>query len=136
MFPEYPNLDEIIDWSCSRFGKPQFDRTSIRVPVRMLRVGKDYPGYSKSTLLEKAVLVFEGVSSSERAISEYGDPQIRNGRRRYEIVKSYPITDGPFDTVNEQAYLFYIGGVSDDPHAWIEWEIVAVTVRVEVVDGD
>ena len=126
MFPEYPDLDEIIDWSASKFGKPQVSGKTLYVPVCNLWVGEKFPGHEEPILYEEATLIFEDVVSSNRAVFEYLTPDGKGFKDKVIV------SDGPFDEVtNKQMYSFYIGGISYDPFAWIEWEIIANSLRVE-----
>jgi hypothetical protein len=123
MFSEHPALGR-LEFGHSAIGKPQISATSIRVPVRHLWVAKGFPGYDDERLYAQAVVVFDDVVSSEREICDY-TPDRRGFKTEYKL------TDGPFAEVSKPVYSFYIGGISYDPEAWIEWNIVAASVHVE-----
>lgn len=123
MTPEHP-LAEYLDFTFSFFGKPEIRNSEIKVPIRDFSVLRGFPGFEQSRVYKQGSLVFEGVISSVRMIQEY-----KPGRTD-DFKPAYTITDGPFDEVHEEAYLFYLGGYSYDPLGWVEWDIIAVSVCV------
>ena len=122
--PEHP-LTEHLDFTYSSFGKPKIAETEIKLPVREFSVSKGFPGHERGVIYSQGTLVFEGVFSSVRTISEYETPEGKSFKA------TYTITDGPFAEVHDETYLFYVGGFSYDPHGWVEWDILAVNVRIE-----
>ena len=128
---EHPNW-QYLDFTYGHFGRPIIDNRSIRVPVRDLWVSKGYPGHEQGQRYPSVIITFDDVVSSERGISEYGAPEERDGRRFYSIERNYTVTDGPFEELDRVTFTFYLGGISYDPHGWIEWYIEAADFRIEV----
>jgi hypothetical protein len=125
--PEHPDFER-LDFTHSKIGRPQIAKQSIRVRVRHLWVFKGFPGYDQEKLFKEATVVIEGVMSSERELDLYIPGTGKLSGMRETIV------DGPFAEVKEPVFSMYCGGPSYDPEAWVEWYIVAASVRVE--DGE
>ena len=130
MLPEHPDFD-LLDLTSSRFGQPEIDRASIRVPVQNLLVSKKLLNSEHDRRLETAVIVFENVQSSKREISVYGPSEEGGSRYQHKVVAEHSIDDGPFDEVDDEVFEFYLGGFSYDPLGWTEWTIVAASFRLE-----
>jgi len=131
MTQEHPDW-QYLDLTFSHFGRPSIDNKSISLPVRDLWISKGFRGYEQEQRYPLAAIIFEDVASSKRGISEYGAPEERDGRRFYSIERNYTVTDGPFEDVDRVTFTFYLGGISYDPHGWIEWYIEAADFRIEV----
>jgi hypothetical protein len=130
MYPEHPNFD-LLDFTSSKFGKPEFDKSSIRVPVQNLLVSKKLLNSEHDQRFENAVVIFENVRSSQREISIYGPSEEAGSRYQHKVVAEQSIVDGPFEEVDDNVFLFYLGGFSYEPQGWIEWDIVAASFRLE-----
>lgn len=124
------HFDELQLWDSAYLGKPVINDTEIMIPVRHIEVDPGHPlnHTDKPILLPEGQLIFSGVRKSERLIGEYlGDPKSGAGFKA-----TYKITDGPFATTDEGVEAFVVEGVSEDPWAWITWEIESVSFALQV----
>ena len=127
MIEEHP-LFQFLDFTLSDFGNPEIDETSIRLPVRDLGVREGFPGYDHYRQHKQSVLVFEGVMSSKREITDNSTG----------FVVKQIINDGPFKGHARPVFSFELmGQCYERPNlsASVEvlWWITAESVRVEVV---
>lgn len=120
--------DEYFDFTTSYFGTPEISESTIQMPVYEFGVAKGYPGYTQDAYYDYCILVYEDVVRSIRTIYEYTTPE------RTDFKAKKIITDGPFVQVDKQVYLFGVTGVFVDLNAYVDWEIVAVSVRIEEVN--
>lgn len=131
MFPDYSYLRENPDWyeyidiTYSEFGSPKIEGSTVRVPVRHIEVIQGFPSYERSQLYSYCVLVFEGVISSVRKVSEY------THNLQHPFKPSYMIDDGPFPAAQDQLFRFILGGYSYDSDGDMRWQIVAESVHIE-----
>lgn len=122
---EINSLMRCLDlWDCS-IGKPEIHDNMIRVPARDFRVYKEFPGFQHQTIFKNGFLIFGGVQSSKRMITEYSNPE------GTEFKPSYVIEDGPFPPTSGKKYLFELGIFSYDPYGQVDWDMIAETVEVE-----
>jgi hypothetical protein len=112
---------------------PIVDGNTIRVAVRGLFPIKDHPLVSTTKGPVSGILVFEGVSKSERIFIEYiGDPRKPEGFREPRRE-----SDGPFAApiVGIQLNQFGFEGFWEMPPAWVDdWVIEARKFALEVTE--
>src|SRR5262249_22314306 len=126
MTQRHPSFD-YFDFTEAYIGIPDITDTTIRVPIRKFVILGGHPDYLKTTHFTRCVLVYEKVAHSKRTISKYGEPKIIDGKTTYLIESEDDVSDGPFMPVNEPVFLHHLSGVSEEPHAWLNWDIVAVS---------
>src|SRR5258706_6444150 len=102
MIIEHPSQD-CLNLGYSSYGNPQIESTSMRVPVREFWVLKGFPGYDKDIYYKSGFLIYEGVASSKRVITEYTAD--KKGFKEEKI-----IIDGPFKEVNQEVYPCVLSG--------------------------
>jgi hypothetical protein len=104
-----------------RLGVPQRISKKLIIPVRNLLPLKGHPLSDGNIKMISGKLIFIDASKSVRRIIEYiGDPQSPDGfKDEYSIEDLYEIRAAG------QGALYLIEGISDQPLAWTDWEIVA-----------
>ena len=107
----------IVDW--------EITETEIRVTLEDFGVIGGYPAIPQYTFFASCVLVYEDVTSSKRIVRDYLDENRQTFGARHEYV------DGPFQPSQKRMYLHSIDAVSKTLNAYIGWDIVAVSVRIE-----
>lgn len=120
---EHP-LYDYLDFTYCSYGTPQIESSTISVPVHELWVLAGFPGYIQDTYFKECNVVFEGIVSSRRTVSEYAD------NSRTTIRQTYVVEDGPFSPTTEEAYPCLISGLFPSFNAWIEWEIQATSIII------
>jgi hypothetical protein len=133
-YAEHP-ASEYLDFTFSSFGKPLIEQQNGRiiVPVRYLKIYSGFPGYEAGVIVVEGNLIFERVVNSVREVSEI-DQELTAASGKTHYRASYRINDGPFPLVSDSPFCFYIGGLTDDPPGWIEWDIDVVDVKVEALE--
>src|SRR5260221_9719375 len=114
-----------------KFGKPEINENSIRVPVRVLAVSGGFPGLSQY-YYDRALFVFEDVVSSTRKVYEFTTLEGKN------VEKSHAVLDGPFSpvAVNKEVFRFEFDGRSEYLNTAQSWDIVAGSLRIEEIDQE
>jgi hypothetical protein len=138
MIQRHPSFEH-FDFTESYIDVPEISQTSIRVPVRKFVILGGHPDYPKTTHFKRCVLVFEKVVSSKRNVSKYGAPKEKDNKLIYDIESEYEVSDGPFEQVEEEVFLHHLAGVfgvPEVPHGWLNWDIVASSVRMEDIEVD
>ncbi len=120
---EHP-LYDYLDFTYCSYGTPQIESSTIRVPIHELWVLAGFPGYAEDTYYNECTIVFEGINSSKRTVSEYAD------HNRTTIRRTYIVEDGPFLSTTGESYPCLISGVFPSLNAWIEWEIQASNIII------
>lgn len=124
MYLEHPNQD-FLDFTYSQYGDPEITKSTIRVPVKEFWVLKGFPEHDQDTYYKHGIVIYEDVVSSVRKIHEYASPE------RKEFKSEYVIKDGPFSVVEKEAYPCHLSGILEPQNAWIDWEIIAASIRIE-----
>jgi hypothetical protein len=111
-------------------GVPDITSRSIRIPAfdfSVFEAGREYGKY-----YESAILVFEDVVSSTRHVKPFRHEPLVEGQGTYEV------KDGPVDLVDSNQEVFHskIDVYANRADAWVEWDIVAASVRVEEIDKE
>ncbi|GEM_PF-1314738 len=123
-------FDEIELWDTAYFGNPIITDNTIIIPTRNITLYEGHPlnHTGNRMLLPEGKLCFSGVRRSERDIAEYiGDPKSGKGFK-----PAYKIIDGLFTKVDRPVTNFWIEGISENPSAWITWEIESVSFCLKI----
>ncbi|MDX2139958.1 MAG: hypothetical protein SF123_17865 [Chloroflexota bacterium] len=118
-----------FDFTMAFLGKPDFTSNTIRVPVRIFGITAGYPGITRDTYYERCTLLYDGVSASQRTILKYLK---YNAHEKSGFAPEIKRVDSEFSEsgTDEKSYVFYLGTVSEDLRAWVEWEIIAKSVSI------
>jgi|GEM_PF-2095271 len=114
-----------FDFTLAYIGKPEFVGNTIIVPLEKFGVIEGYQESENYVFYKSCKLVYRGVTSSVINVTEYTSP---NGRG---FKTPYKLEDVPFKEIAGDVALFGLEGVSRDLNAWIDWEIIAVSVFIE-----
>ena len=117
--------------SDATLGVPSLEGERMAIPARNVGLMRGHPLNATSELaflIQPCRLVFAGVASSRRVISEYtGEPTMPHFKDSKTV-----IVDGPFPTGPGQRTLFELEGVSEEPRGWISlWQIMAGSFHLE-----
>ncbi len=129
MYLEHPSYD-YLDFTYSSYGEFDIHRDYIRVRIYNFWVLAGFPNYERDVFFEEGFIIFHNVISSKRTISEYIDQD-------REVMKpSYILNDYQHDSDSHNAYPCYLSGVFLTLNAWVDWDIVAKTITIEVANRD
>ena len=127
MEQEYPDHITLwhFDFTRAFIGTPVIELSEIRIPIEKFGILKGVLGITVSTFFLSATLIYEDVVASRRTITRYADETETGFGEETEIV------DGPFKESYRPMFLHRLQLVLKEPSAWVDWEIIAGSVRVE-----
>lgn len=115
------NFDKLF-FTESVLGAPAINGNALSIPVTGLFPLKGYPLPEKIGIPLAGLLVFHGVTSSRRKLTEYiGNPQKPDGfKGEYEVIDISSNVDlsGKYQT-------FLFEGLMESPVAWVDWDVIA-----------
>ncbi|MDQ1835533.1 hypothetical protein [Massilia scottii] len=118
---------ESLHFTECRLGQPMVENDTLQVRVSNLHIMKGHPLCTQGSSLVSGVLMFIGIKRSIRKVTEYiGDPKNPDGFR-----DEYLITDIEEVDIGG-AEVFLMEGVTEQPSAWIDWEIRASRFELQV----
>lgn len=126
----FPENFERLHFTETNLSAPKVEGRTVTIPVKKLLPLAGHPLVEMSTAMVSGVLVFRGVFSSKRVLTEYiGDPRNPDGfKEDYEIEDMD--TSTPSDTQTLNTYSFE--GLLEVPLAWVDWDIKAQSFELQI----
>jgi hypothetical protein len=115
----------------SIFGQAHFDGSQLRIPAQGLLLLGGHPLEANGYGPYEGELIFDGVASSRRTITEYiGDPRKPTGfKPPLDVVDEIPTSD----TQAEELQEFGFEGRQESPYAWIDnWVVRAKSFVLKI----
>lgn len=121
----FPGFFEQIFFTESTTGQPIICDGTMRVSVRGLFVLRGHPLLQEGDGPYQGWLVFDGVNSSKRTVTEYDQENGTDSRPRFKAM--YEVVDGPFPTPTcGELQDFGFETMQEKPEAWVDdWVIQA-----------
>jgi hypothetical protein len=113
----------------TRLGTPEIDGRTLSIPVQGLLPMMGHPSIVEGVQLLGGRLVFRGVATSKRTLTEYiGDPRTPEGFKNDYIIEDLPPSPDKAGTCR----MFLFEGLLEDPVAWVDWDILAESFELVV----
>ncbi|MCP1293373.1 hypothetical protein NK214_24655 [Chromobacterium sp. S0633] len=113
------------------FGRVLIQERTISIQVQGVSTMAGYPLAKKDAGLISGMLLFRGVITSHRTLTEYiGNPRNPDGfKEDYVLEDLPPVVD---DSGTRQLYSFE--GLLENPVAWVDWDIEAKSFEFVIDD--
>lgn len=113
---------DTLHFTEATLGRPLIVERTITIPVQGLLPMEGHPLMADGVKLLSGSLIFRGVSTSRRVVTEYiGDPKTPVGFKEDYVVDDML----PLDDKNNFFRIYSFEGVLEDPVAWVDWDILA-----------
>jgi hypothetical protein len=115
------NFDR-LHFTESRLGNPLVEGRTLCIPVHGVLPMMGHPLMDGGPQLLSGRLLFRGVATSRRGVTEYiGDPKNPDGFKDEYSVEDLP--PNPSESGDCRMYIFE--GLFEDPVAWVDWDVLA-----------
>ena len=124
------HFDE-LHFTEANFGRPHIEGRTVKIPVRGLLPLRGHPLASSELRPLAGSLIFRGVETWRRALTEYiGDPMAPAGFRDEYCVEDL----GPGQSTHV-GRVYSFEGFLESPSAWVDWDITAESFELELDDA-
>ncbi|MFZ6759286.1 hypothetical protein ACO0K9_18940 [Undibacterium sp. Ji50W] len=125
------NFDK-LHFTESMLGAPSIQGHILYVPISNLFFLKGHEFSENVAIPLAGLLVFRGVISSRRKLTEYiGDPKKPDGfKEEYEVVDVTLNGDA-----NQKHQKFLFEGLMEIPVAWVDWDVIAESFEFHLDAG-
>jgi hypothetical protein len=114
-----------FDFTRAYLYEPIIIHNQIMIPIEKFGVLAGYLEIKNFVFYSTCHLVYEDVISAKRIVHPYHIPT--------GFLDTYELIDINRSVSLQDVFLFGLEGVSKERNAWIDWEIVAKSVRIEEV---
>ncbi|MDR8386102.1 hypothetical protein FHJ31_14420 [Pseudomonas sp. Fig-3] len=115
------NFDK-LHFTESRLGNPVVEGRTLCIPVDGLLPMMGHPLMDGGPRLLSGRLIFRGVVTSRRDLTEYiGDPKSPDGFKDEYSVEDLP----PQSNDSGVCRMYLFEGLFDEPVAWVDWDVLA-----------
>lgn len=128
---QIPEFFDDLHFTETRLGTPKISGRTVCIPVQSLMPMAGHPLATDGVRFIRGLLIFRGVSTSKRALTEYiGSTENPEGfKDEYLLEDLQPIPD---EIGTCRTYSFE--GLLENPVAWVDWDITAKSFELHCYD--